>query len=313
VWVDERSELVREVTEEIGASVQLGRIRFMELKSDVIADTKKRWAIASYVCKFAGGTPEVQEPGKIVAIHWMDSFTVAPERMSSSCRQSVATAREKGTVAFTELNLAAQETLLTRRFFEMDVKSKNPALKASASERNRAMENTSILEQGDFVHAAFTPAVLEQILDHGIQCGEAVMDNTRTVIDRPFTVSFLKINESIASEASVPEKMDKLGNQAYGAINIVLSRDPSSTGYGTEQGNSDDYQYQIFGGVPSTEIKSIVLRESLADADTLDGIVSAIAKNGMFIPIYSASTGELLFSSEQYDQLRVQEAQAQPR
>ena len=87
---DLRSELVREVTEEIGALVRLGSIRFMELKSDFVVDTKKHWAIASYICEYTSGTPKVREPGKIEAIHWMNPLTVASERMTSSCRQSVA-------------------------------------------------------------------------------------------------------------------------------------------------------------------------------------------------------------------------------
>jgi hypothetical protein len=44
--------------------------------------------------------------------------------------------------------------------------------------------------------------------------------------------------------------------------------------------------------------------------DTIDNVIDKIVDNGMFIPVYSGSTGELLFSSEQFDERRSQDMQA---
>lgn len=85
-----RSELLREVQEEIGADIHLDNIRFLELKNDVIADSGKRWVIASYVCEVTAGEPRICEPGKVDAIHWVDCQKAEQSRLTSSCVQSVA-------------------------------------------------------------------------------------------------------------------------------------------------------------------------------------------------------------------------------
>lgn len=91
---DLRAEVAREVQEEIGSEVQLGKIEFLELKSDVIADSGKRWVIASYICEYVSGKPQIMEPGKIDAIHWLEPLGIPEERLTSSCRQSVASLAE---------------------------------------------------------------------------------------------------------------------------------------------------------------------------------------------------------------------------
>lgn len=84
-----RSELFREVAEEIGADVRIDNIRFLELKNDVIAESGKRWVIVSYVCELSAGEPRVCEPEKINAILWVDPRKVDPNKLTSSCVQSV--------------------------------------------------------------------------------------------------------------------------------------------------------------------------------------------------------------------------------
>lgn len=91
---DLRSELLREAHEEIGADVRLGNIRFLELKNDVIADSGKRWVIASYVCELETGEPSICEPRKVDAIHWINYQKVGQDRLTSSCVQSVKSLSE---------------------------------------------------------------------------------------------------------------------------------------------------------------------------------------------------------------------------
>jgi hypothetical protein len=225
--------------------------------------------------------------------------------------QSATEARENGRVSFNNLNQPAKETLLARRFFELDTKSSDPTFKAQAEERNRALEHEPVLQEGDLIHATYTPQGLERILDHGLQCGEAVVDNARGQVNYPFTVSFLVANERVAAPGAMPERFDELKNDSYGPINLVMHRDPSSTDYNSEQRLLSGNQYQLFGGAPSTEIKGIIIRESVASADTVDGVIKTIVENDMFIPVYSGATGDLILSSEQYDQLRAQNERVQ--
>jgi len=91
---DLRLELLREVQEEIGVDIVLDNIRFLELKNDVIADSGKRWVIASYICELKGGEPRICEPGKVDAIHWVYYQKVEENRLTSSCAQSVKSLRE---------------------------------------------------------------------------------------------------------------------------------------------------------------------------------------------------------------------------
>jgi 8-oxo-dGTP pyrophosphatase MutT (NUDIX family) len=90
---DLRAELFREIAEEIGSDLVLGSLTFLELKSDVIADSGKRWVVASFLCEFISGEPVVQEPGKINCIHWVELQYVSDSSLSSSCRQSIASLR----------------------------------------------------------------------------------------------------------------------------------------------------------------------------------------------------------------------------
>lgn len=91
---DLRLELLREVHEEIGADIVLDNVRFVELKNDVIADSGKRWVIASYVCELKAGESRICEPGKVDAIHWVDYQQVGQSRLTSSCVQSIKSLRE---------------------------------------------------------------------------------------------------------------------------------------------------------------------------------------------------------------------------
>lgn len=217
---------------------------------------------------------------------------------------SVTDIRERGSILFKELTAKTQEALLTRRFYEIGSKSSDPTLQQTASDRNMALEHDPLLLEGDYVHATYTPQILEQILKHGLQCGEAVTDNTRAQINHPFTVSFLKVTQEISDKPSMPDRLSALKNQAYGPLNIVLQRDSQSTDFETAQKNGSSYQHNIFGGVPSTEIKSIIIRDETAQEDTTEGVISTIVKHGMFIPVYKGSTGELILSSKDFEARR---------
>lgn len=226
---------------------------------------------------------------------------MSDEELSLYCRpERISDIQERGYALYGELTLATQESLLARKLFEVIGKSHSQDSKELAGERNRELENEPILQEGDLVHATRSPEIVEAMLSSGLRCGEAVVGNSRSVIAQPFTVSFLEVTREIAGHESVAERLDLLRNTAYGGINIVLHRD---TGYMEGQKGGAPNQRQIFGGVPSTKVKSIVIREGMSTAEDVQKVIQAIVKNGMFIPVYNGTTGESLLTSEQFDQL----------
>lgn len=229
--------------------------------------------------------------------------------------QSIPEIRERGNILFPELNQDARETILARRLFEVSVKSSDPTTKAHAEARNRELEHDPILQEGDYVHATRTPEILEQVLSDGLRCGEAVTGNTRGQVNYPFTVSYIEVGDRHTAHESVAERLDSFHTAPYGAINLVLKRDPETTDYGREM-PLQSAQRNIFGGTPSTEIKAIVMRDQaavqsydqVADGAMIQSVIDKVVQHGMYIPVYRASTGDLILSSAQYDQLREQRA-----
>lgn len=210
---------------------------------------------------------------------------------------------EKGYATFGDLNLPARETLLTRRLFETVGKSNNKELKALADKRNRGLEGEPVLQEGDLVHATSSPEVLGSMLSNGLRCGETILGNDRTTINYPFTVSFLEVSPKVAAPESLAGRMELLRNKGYGAINVVLHRDDAATSYTEGQTIGVVNQRQVFGGLPSTEAKSIVIRDEIATDQLVADVIQKVVDNGMFIPVYKGSTGESLLTSEQFDQL----------
>jgi hypothetical protein len=216
--------------------------------------------------------------------------------------EALADIRERGYAIFGELNLPSREALLTRSLFETVVKSHDPAIKQAADKRNRALEHQPLLQAGDAVHATRSPEIVEAVLANGLRCGEAVMGNARGTIKYPFTVNLLEVTEKIAEPESVAERLGGLNNGPYGGINLILHRDEATTKYveGYPQGVRN--QRQVFGGLPSTELKSIIIRDGLVTQAEIEKVIHAVVENNMFIPVYNAS-GESLLTSRQFDQL----------
>jgi len=236
--------------------------------------------------------------------------------LSLYCRaESVSTVMERGYATFKELNVPAREALLTRRIFETTGKSQSETIKEAASARNRALEHEPALQSGDLVHATSTTDVFETILFNGLRCGEAIMGNNRSIINYPMTVGFLQAETEPGKKSLVEQILDQ--NNDYGPINIVLHRAADSVpevDYPDGQQPVVANQRQIFGGVPSTDIKSVILRDEkakyfpnqIATEQTIQEVINAIVKYGVFIPVYRSSNGEQLLSSQQFDRLSAQ-------
>lgn len=229
---------------------------------------------------------------------------MSEEELALYCNpDAIASVREKGYATFAELNLPARETLLTRRLFEATGKSHSESAKQQADMRNRELEHEPKFQEGDFVHATSSPEILESMLTNGLRCGEAIMGNDRSTIKYPFTVSFLEVTPDIAAPESLAERLDLLKNDSYGAINVVLDRGSSATPQTEGQQIGVPNQRQVFGGLPSTEIKAIVIREQNTTPQVVTKVIQAVVKQGVFVPVVSGTTGEPLLTSQQFDQL----------
>ena len=98
---DLRAELHREIREEAGSAAVIEIVGFLEVKSDyvtkVLPDGKtaqKTWVIASYICAHRSGELEVAEPEKNAGFLHVRDLDVEPQRLSSSCQQSLVSLRE---------------------------------------------------------------------------------------------------------------------------------------------------------------------------------------------------------------------------
>lgn len=96
------TELHREIDEEIGTDVDVEVVRFLEAKSDVATkilsdgtSVAKNWVIASFVCHLRSGEPTIQEPDKNEDFERISDLDIDPERLSSSCAQSLIALRRE--------------------------------------------------------------------------------------------------------------------------------------------------------------------------------------------------------------------------
>jgi hypothetical protein len=97
---DLRSELTREISEELGDHVRVEVLEFLEVKSDTVTkvlpggkEISKNWVIASFLCRLISGDPVIQEPDKNDGFERIKNLVVDPGRLSSSCVQSMETLR----------------------------------------------------------------------------------------------------------------------------------------------------------------------------------------------------------------------------
>jgi hypothetical protein len=74
---------------------------FLEVKSDRATKVTENgpvvmdWVIVSYVCRHVGGALEITEPEKNIDFVYISNLDVEESRLSSSCRQSYRTLKER--------------------------------------------------------------------------------------------------------------------------------------------------------------------------------------------------------------------------
>lgn len=220
--------------------------------------------------------------------------------MSQDAAEKVESGEKLG---FNELNETTRLTLLSRRLFEAIGKSRSTAFQAEADRRNRgrfASEEGPWSSEG-LVHATGSIEAFRQILNTGMMCGETIgLEGEK---DRyPYNVDLVAMSQDVLGQKGFSEKVGALKNSRYGNILMSLYRGEGSTDHleDTQGGMNADHRL-IFGGVPATEIESIILRDA-AEQEKIS-VINSVVENDFYVPIYDTD-GTLLLSPSQYDELR---------
>lgn len=206
-------------------------------------------------------------------------------------------------VFFNDLNECARLTFLSRRLFETIGKSRSAELKAGANRRNRERYESGLgpWSNEGLVHATRGVGSFRQILNTGMMCGETLGLEGKK--DRyPYNVDLVAMSQDVLTQESFGEKVNALKNTHYGNILMTLYRGEESTDYlrDTKGGMNDDHRL-VFGGVPATEIESIILRGAPEQQKT--SVIASVVENDFYIPVYDTD-GTLLLDPSQYDLLR---------
>ena len=86
--------LRREIAEEVGVQIQ-DAIEYVESKS-FVADDGGPVVDIVFLCRYAGGAPEIRDPGEVAAIHWMTAAEIlAHPQAPPWLRESVARAERR--------------------------------------------------------------------------------------------------------------------------------------------------------------------------------------------------------------------------
>lgn len=216
---------------------------------------------------------------------------------------------EKGTLqsmpfnqfTYTGKRLALRDHI--RKTVEM---SRDLEKKQKADDRNRRSVSEELTFKDDdyYIHGASIKNI-ESVLLNGNLCGECLGEKS-SADSFPFHVDFTSIvassNAQKIKDTFLHSLSSNYGNEGLlsGQIFYVYKRDSSSYEAGKQVKAKKQTHTLILGGIPSTEITGIVLRNSFK---TLGQAKRSVMKNGFYIPIYNLE-GTLLFTQEEYDKVR---------
>lgn len=177
--------------------------------------------------------------------------------------------------------------------------SRDASQKQQAGLRNEhfASQGVDVVRQGDFIHGTDLGA-LTSILQDGNVAGEArKYDSLQD--SYPYNVDFSVINGADSVEEKIRATISYQGfSRGESGIMLVYRRNPDSWMADQETYASDRHSL-IFGGIPSTEISGLVLKNKVS----LSTASRAVVENGFYIPIYDEE-GNNLFSPEEYDLMK---------
>ena len=106
-----------------------------------------------------------------------------------------------------------------------------------------------------------------------------------------------------AREGGMHTSQDAVSSPETGVTLIFSRQRPDAFLKGTEyRGHMREHHALVFVGLPGTEISGIIVNGDAVE--TIDKVRNEIVANGFYIPIYDLN-GDLIFSAEEYDQMKV--------
>jgi len=214
-------------------------------------------------------------------------------------------------VTFSQLT-GIYKKLVFRDYLQKTIEtSRSELAKANADARNRLLAADPFAVVPDtYIHGSRVDFI-DSVMLNGNLPQEALGESAGTD-SYPFQVDFTKLKaDYLAQQKSIPDIFNNSLSKNYGSGGplgadgqIFYIYDRSKAGweagkdYTTTVGGDHAL---ILGGMPSTEVTGIVLRN--ADI-TLPKVREAILEQGCYIPIYNIE-GKFLMTPEEYDQVRL--------
>ncbi|MBC7943384.1 hypothetical protein H7X68_02725 [Candidatus Saccharibacteria bacterium] len=229
--------------------------------------------------------------------------------MSDDEKHMYGYANSEDTIAFDDLSPESKQTMLANRIFEVESKSNNTGEMSNAvQECLDRLRHKEIIRSGDYLHSSNSKS-LADILARGLLAGEATgkkSDGSSPRSDRyPYN---LDLSGSAEMGIEPGSKLDlNKTNRGYGDIVLVIDRSEDSTDYGNEVETPEEGHKLIFGGIPSTEIRSIHLQPPMTEdekglhdyKESLNETIHSLVAHGQYIPVFD-DQGELSLSLDEF-------------
>jgi hypothetical protein len=217
------------------------------------------------------------------------------------------TTGEINAIPFNNLS-GVYKRLILREYLKKTIEySRSAEKKLQADSTNRQFgQSELILSDGDYIHGSPVDAIDPMLLNGNLpnEClGEGAMTDAY-----PFHVDFTRLGEQHLkqyeddTEGIITHSLSggygaggSLGTE--GQIFYVHKKDFRDWEKNKEYDASSSYHALTLGGMPATEIRGIVLRNSDV---TLEQVKKSVLENGFYIPIYNIK-GEIIFTPEEYD------------
>lgn len=190
--------------------------------------------------------------------------------------------------------------------YEAIFRSSDAAEKKNASERNALVSIEDIWEDSTLHHLTKSDQ-LDSILAYGHLAVKLDENGVRVTGNaHNGTINFGKKHTVVPKDATNKEHMDNLGYNRHGGGDVYIHyvRTPDSYRAGEEY-HDDGIVALMAGGLPSTEISALMLRNE-NDLNAFENTWASVEKADFYIPIFGA-TGNLIYSREDFDEGRVPE------
>lgn len=210
------------------------------------------------------------------------------------------------TTDFNKLDANTKQALLTDRLALIEYESRSEGSRKRAIEKNIArIEKGIVLEQGDYIHGLGVND-LKAVLNTGLVAGEAIgmKDAQKPKSDRyPYNLDLYNA-DILGANNNGHLIMENTGG--YGDIIAVVDRSQAIDS-GNEVDSGSEGHELIFGGVPSTDIRSIHVRTGMAhnhnQTNVLAETLRTIYDEGFYIPVYDGD-GVLVLTYDEYTRRR---------